>query len=1249
MITLYGPAAFADFELDKLQADLAAHKLVARFVHFVDGSLQDEEKVALEHLLDYGEKADETTYDNYVIIVPRIGTLSPWSSKATDIANNSGLSSVKRIERGVIFYTDRVIPADKLPILYDRMTEQVISGIDQATQIFSEQKPRPLVTVPMFENGRSALEEINRELGLAVSDEEIDYLFDRFSKLKRDPTDVELMMFAQANSEHCRHKIFNAQWSLDGEIQDKSLFAMIKNTYQKNSEGVLSAYHDNGAVLKGFEVNRFFANPGNNEYQEVTEQTDIVIKAETHNHPTAIAPFPGSGTGSGGEIRDEGSTGRGAKPKAGLTGFSVSNLQIPGFEQPWEKPYGKPDRIVSPLEIMTQGPLGAAAYNNEFGRTGLAGYFRTFEHDFKGEVRGYHKPIMVGGGLAAIRHKDVQKKPIPDKAKLVVLGGPAMLIGLGGGAASSQKTGQQSEDLDYASVQRQNPEMQRRAQEVINACWSSDVNPILSIHDVGAGGWSNALPEIIKDAGRGGVIDLANLPNADSSLSPMELWSNESQERYVLAIMENDVDRFTKICERERCIFAVVGEATTEQNLLVKLDDKKPVDVPMDLIFGSSPKLHIEASKPNSVKDELDLSGINLRDALHRVLSLPAVASKSFLITIGDRTVGGLIVRDQMVGPWQVPVADVAVMASDFNSNYGEALAMGERTPLALVSGPASARMAIGELITNMAAAQIEKISDIKLSANWMAASGLNDEDWNLYQTVKAVGEEFCPELGLTIPVGKDSLSMKTQWSENGQNKSVTSPLSLIISGFAPVQDTAKSLTPQLAQAEDTSLVLIDLSEGKKRLGGSALAQVYSQLGSDIPDAENAGTILEFFNSIQKLNQEGKLLAYHDRSDGGLITTVLEMCFAGRVGVKLDVDDSLDNLFNEELGAVIQVRNSDVKEVVAKFNNAKVIGSPISDLSLQVGGNEFDVIEMLKVWSQTSYRIQRLRDNPATADSEYNALQDKLNPGLSSSLTFEVPSKFNTFKIRPKVAILREQGVNGHVEMAAAFSKVGFRAVDVHMTDLISGRQKLSDFVGLAAGGGFSYGDVLGAGGGWAKSILFNQDLHHQFREFFEREDTFSIGICNGCQMLSRLKSIIPGAHDWPEFKQNISRRFEARLVMAEIVESPSIIFKGMAGSKIPVPTAHGEGLAKFEANSSPISAMRYVDNYGNATEQYPFNPNGSQDGLTGFTTDDGRVTIIMPHPERTFLAKQFSWAPNEWGENSPWIQIFDNARNFVS
>ena len=1245
MITLNGSKALTDSQSKKLAAELGLNTITGQFVHFVDATeLNNDDRLTLESLLDYGEAFIGKKLKYPYIIIPRIGTVSPWSSKATDIIHNVGLKQIKRIERGIVYYVEGKI--DSRP-LYDRMTEQCLETIVQADKIFAEHSPAPLKNIPLAD-----LEKANSKYGLALSPDEIDYLKNRFTKLDRDPTDVELMMFAQANSEHCRHKIFNAQWTIDDEIQDLSLFQMIKNTYKQNSDGVKSAYHDNGAVIAGEKSVRFFADPQSGEFKKVQENSDIVIKAETHNHPTAIAPFPGSGTGSGGEIRDEGATGRGGKPKAGLTGFSVSNLKIPGFKQPWERDYGKPEHISSPLQIMTDGPLGAAAFNNEFGRTGLTGYFRTFEQEVDGVIRGYHKPIMIGGGIAAIRPQHVEKLGIPVGVKILTIGGPALLIGLGGGSASSLDAGAQDAELDFASVQRQNPEMQRRAQEVINSAWSSEDNPILSIHDVGAGGWSNALPEIVKDAGRGAKLELRDLPNAEKGMSPMEIWSNEAQERYVLAVLPKNLEYFTQLCDRERCPYAVLGEATDDQHLLVADKEFKnnAVDIPMNVLFGNSPKISKTAKTSNQIHQPFNQTGIELTEAVERVLSLPAVGSKSFLITIGDRTVGGLNVRDQMVGPWQVPVADVAVTANDFEGLAGEAMAMGERTPLALTNPVASGRMAVGELITNMAAASISKLSDIKLSANWMAASGTNDEDAALFETVKTVGMELCPELGLTIPVGKDSLSMRTDWKDGEKQKSVIAPLSVIISGFAPVTDVTKSLTPQLVADEETSLIFIDLAPGHTRLGGSALAQVFSQLGNKTPDVSNPAALKHFFEEIQTLNQDNKILAYHDRSDGGLFTTLVEMCFAGRVGINTTLEEDLRGLFNEELGAVIQVRDVDVELVLSTFNHASVIGKPTVKPDLVIGGITFDVHKLLQKWSRTSYEIQKRRDNPETAESEYQLLSDKENPGLYADLKFTPTKVFKTSTAKPRVAILREQGVNGNVEMAAAFDHVGFTAVDVHTTDLLAGRHNLNSFSGIASCGGFSYGDVLGAGGGWAKTILFNDLLRTQFKKFFERQDTFSLGMCNGCQAFSLLKDLIPGAKNWPKFLQNTSERFEARLVMSEIVESPSIFFKNMAGSKLPIPTAHGEGRVVFDNErnkADAILSLRFIDNYGNKTENYPSNPNGSPQGMTGFTSDDGRAMILMPHPERVFLTKQFSWAPSDWGYNSPWLEMFANARNF--
>jgi phosphoribosylformylglycinamidine synthase len=1254
MIKLFGANALSKTQAENLAEILGVVSISARYIHFIDSEkLKETDSEKLKQLLDYGEDFVEEVGGESAIVIPRVGTISPWSSKATEIARNTGLDKIGRIERGVVYYFDK-IPSD-LDQLFDRMTEQILNSVEDAEGLFSEFEPRPLNSVDIY---FESIDKINKELGLALSDEEINYLVDSYEKLDRKPTDAELMTFSQANSEHARHKVFNASWTIDGERQDKSLFQMIKNTHELNPGGVKSAYHDNGAVIEGYIAKRFFAESETGEYSVNEEPTDIVIKAETHNHPTAIAPFPGSGTGSGGEIRDEGATGRGAKPKAGLVGFSVSNLNIPGFEQPWEKPYGKPDRMANPLQIMTDGPLGAAAFNNEFGRTGLTGYFRTFETEIDGKVIGYHKPIMLGGGLANIRPKHVDKATIKAGYKIITIGGPAMLIGLGGSTASSQVTGAQDAKLDFASVQRQNPEMQRRAQEVINSCWSARHNPIESIHDVGAGGWSNALPELVADAGKGAKLELRTLPNAEKGMSPLEIWSNEAQERYVLAVAPKNLKQFKSYCEREKCPYAVLGEATDDRSLLVSDSqfDNNALDIPLELIFGNSPKLEkIIETSPSKEITKSDYSNIDLKTAAQRVLSLPAVASKSFLINIGDRTVGGLNVRDQMVGPWQVPVADVAVTASDFEGVTGEAMALGERAPIAVYNAAASGRMAIGELITNMVAAPIEKLSHIKLSANWMVNSGNNDQDLELYETVKAVAMEMCPRLGLTIPVGKDSTSMSTKWYDDGQEKTVTSPLSLVVSGFAPVYNTELSVTPNLHDNEDSRLLFIDLADGKNRMGASALEQVFELRSTDTPDVDNPDILQHFFIQLQELMSKNMILAYHDRSDGGLFTTIAEMCFAGRLGVDVEgLDSSLDQLFNEELGAVIQVRKKDLDHVLTQLPFAKQIGKINDTQKLNIAGESFDIYDLQETWSRTSYEIQRRRDNPDTAKQEFELLSDRQNPGLFAETSFEIKKspKFSLVNYRPKVAILREQGVNGHVEMAAAFDKVGFKAVDVHMTDLLAGRNQLSEFAGLAAGGGFSYGDVLGGGGGWAKTILFHEDLKVQFGEFFAREDTFSLGFCNGCQMLSQIKQLIPGAENWPRFTTNESQRFEARLVMTEIRKSPSIIFKGMEGSKLPVPVAHGEGRTKFDSSQDQINALtalRYVDNYGQSAKYFPLNPNGSIDGNTGFTTRDGRATILMPHPERAFLTKQFSWAPKTWGYESPWLQLFANAREFVN
>lgn len=1215
-----------------------------RYVHFIDSDeLNDKEQGQLEQLLEYGTN----TFGGRTpakVVVPRFGTVSPWSSKATDIAHNTGLLKVRRIERGVAYFGGSEVQ-------HDRMTESVIEDINEAAKLFVRGQPLPLSTIPILDSGKSALSTANIELGLALSEDEIDYLVDRFKTLGRDPTDVELMMFAQANSEHCRHKIFNAKWKLDGEAQDKSLFQMIVNTYECNHEGIKSAYSDNGAVLSGLKAKRLLVDSKSREYMEIDEDADIVIKAETHNHPTAIAPFSGSGTGSGGEIRDEGATGRGAKPKAGLTGFSVSDLRIPNLKRGWEHDYGKPDRIVSALDIMIEGPMGAAAFNNEFGRTGLTGYFRTFEMDVDNQIRGYHKPIMLGGGLANIRPQDSHKDQISAGDKIITIGGPALLIGLGGGAASSMDIGAQHAELDFASVQRQNPEMQRRAQEVITSCLSNTANPIISIHDVGAGGWSNALPELVKDAGKGARLELRELPNDEPGMTPLQLWSNEAQERYVLAVSSKDLDRFKTICERERCPYAVLGEATDDQHLVVSDQEfeNNAVDIPLDVVFGKPPKLEKVAEHRTRKNADLNLDGVDFSEALNRVLQLPTVASKSFLITIGDRTVGGLNVRDQLVGPWQIPVSDVAVTANDFEGKNGEAMAMGERTPLALINAAASARMAVGEVITNMAAAQIDKLSDIKLSANWMAASGDNAEDLALFEAVRAVGMEFCPELGLTIPVGKDSLSMKTVWQDGKEQKSVVAPMSLVVSGFGPVTNVRKTLTPYIqTEAPDTLLVLIDLSSSNSRLGGSALAYVYDQLGSEAPDADPV-LLKEFFTGIQTLRSEDKLLAYHDRSDGGLITTLLEMAFASRCGLEIVSDGSLEHLFNEELGAVVQIRADDLDLIKKTFSNVEVVAKPVISEKIRIKsiGFEKNRAELEQIWSEVSHEISKLRDNSEVADSEFALITDEGHQGVTANIKFDYQLPMTSGN-KPKVAILREQGVNGQVEMAAAFKRVGFSAVDVHMTDLLAGRTNLEEFAGIAACGGFSYGDVLGGGGGWAKTILFNDELSRQFKSFFSREDTFTLGVCNGCQMLSQLKELIPGAESWPRFLTNSSGRFEGRLANVKIDSSPSILLSGMEGSILPVPVAHGEGRTEFESTTdskAAVSTMRYVDSQGEATERYPLNPNGSTDGATGFTTTDGRATIMMPHPERAFMSHQLSWRPRTISSNeSPWIRMFLNA-----
>ncbi|WP_369958865.1 phosphoribosylformylglycinamidine synthase [Pseudomonas benzenivorans] len=1297
MLILRGAPALSAFRHGKLLEQLtgkvpAVTGLYAEFAHFADvsGVLDADEERVLARLLKYGPSVPvQEPSGQLFLTIPRFGTISPWSSKASDIAHNCGLAKIQRLERGIAYYVTGELSAAEseqvAALLHDRMTQLVLDNLEGAAALFSHAAPKPLTAVDVLGGGRAALEQANIELGLALAEDEIDYLVQSFKDLGRNPHDIELMMFAQANSEHCRHKIFNASWDIDGQAQEKSLFGMIKNTYQMHSEGVLSAYKDNAAVIVGHKAGRFFPNGETRQYGAVEEPVHILMKVETHNHPTAIAPFPGASTGSGGEIRDEGATGRGAKPKAGLTGFTVSNLQIPGFEQPWEVPYGKPERIVTALDIMIEGPLGGAAFNNEFGRPALTGYFRTFEQAIatpRGEeVRGYHKPIMLAGGMGNIRGEHVQKGEISVGAKLIVLGGPAMLIGLGGGAASSMATGTSSADLDFASVQRENPEMERRCQEVIDRCWQlGEQNPIAFIHDVGAGGLSNAFPELVNDGGRGGRFELRNVPNDEPGMAPLEIWCNESQERYVLAVDAADFERFKAICERERCPFAVVGEATEEPHLTVADSHfgNNAVDMPLNVLLGKAPRMHRSADREAELGDDFDAGGLDLEDAVSRVLHHPAVASKSFLITIGDRTITGLVARDQMVGPWQVPVADCAVTATSFDVYTGEAMAMGERTPLALLDAPASGRMAIGETLTNLAASRIEKISDIKLSANWMAAAGHPGEDARLYDTVKAVGMELCPELGITIPVGKDSMSMKTRWQDAGAEKSVTAPLSLIVTGFAPVSDIRQTLTPQLRMDKgETDLILIDLGRGQNRMGASILAQVHGRIGRQAPDVDDAEDLKAFFAVIQGLNADGHLLAYHDRSDGGLLVTALEMAFAGHCGLNLQLDALADGreelaavLFNEELGALIQVRQDATPDVLAQFSAAglgdcvAVIGQPVNNAEVIIGFAGQTVFAgerrlLQRQWAETSYRIQRLRDNAQCADQEFDALLEEDNPGLSVKLGYDVnediAAPYIKKGVRPQIAVLREQGVNGQVEMAAAFDRAGFNAIDVHMSDILAGRVDLEAFKGLVACGGFSYGDVLGAGEGWAKSILFNSRARDAFQGFFARSDSFALGVCNGCQMLSNLHELIPGSEFWPHFVRNRSEQFEARVAMVQVQESASIFLRGMAGSRMPIAIAHGEGHAEFEseealleADLSGCVAMRFVDSHGKVTETYPANPNGSPRGITGLTSRDGRVTIMMPHPERVFRAVQNSWRPDDWQEDAGWLRMFRNARVWV-
>jgi phosphoribosylformylglycinamidine synthase len=1298
MLQIPGAPALSFFRIAKLLDLLRAQEpaitgLDSRFVHFVDVErpLTAAETGILERLLTYGPRIEQSSDESgdLVIVVPRAGTISPWSSKATDIAKVCGLTAVRRIERGLAYriHGRQSLGRERLAVLagalFDRMTEMVLFEASAAEELFGHAQPRPLTRVSLA-SGRVALERANTELGLALSADEIDYLLASFRKLGRDPSDVELMMFAQANSEHCRHKIFNASWVIDGEPRDQSLFAMIRNTHAKNPRGVLSAYRDNAAVIEGTEGVRYFPDVTSGVYRGVREPIDILIKVETHNHPTAISPFPGAATGSGGEIRDEGATGVGGKPKAGLTGFSVSHLRIPGFERPWERAFGKPARIASALDIMIEGPIGAAAFNNEFGRPAICGYFRTFEQqradDGAQRTRGYHKPIMIAGGLGNIRRPQVDKGEVPIGAQLVVLGGPAMLIGLGGGAASSMGSGASSADLDYASVQRGNAEIQRRAQEVIDGCWGlGAANPILLIHDVGAGGLSNAVPEVVAHSQRGARVNLRAVPTAEPGMSPMEIWCNEAQERYVLAVAPERLAAFAQLAERERCPFAVIGDIDGTGRLVVHdpLFDNDPVDMPIDVLLGKPPKMTRDVQTLAPPRRAFDLGRVDLRDAAYRVLRFPAVADKTFLITIGDRSVGGLISRDQMVGPWQVPVSDVAVTLADYTGHAGEAMAMGERTPVAVLDAPASGRLAVAEAVTNILAADVASLELIRLSANWMAAAGEQGEDAALYATVRAVGEELCPALGIAIPVGKDSLSMKTTWQEGAGAKSVVAPVSLIISAFAPVGDARKTLTPALrTDLGETSLWLIDLGGGKNRLGASVLAQVHSELGDVPPDLDDPARLRAFALALVELKAANLVLAYHDRSDGGLFATLTEMAFAGHCGLDLELPaargHALAQLFAEELGAVIQIRASDEPRVAAILarhgftRDALRLGSPTrtSDnlrIRISVGDTRFDEswADLRRAWSETSWQLRRLRDDPTCADEEYDATVALDDSGLSVALTFDpehdIAAPYIATGLRPAVAVLREQGVNSQVETAAWLERAGFESHDVHMTDLLAGRKSLRNYRGLVACGGFSYGDVLGAGEGWAKSILFHEAVREDFARFFARNDSFALGFCNGCQMFAALKSIVPGTELWPRFVRNRSEQYEARFTMVEILRSPSVVLDGMSGSFLPIATAHGEGRAEFASSAaaeacanSGLVSFRYVNRDRTVATTYPANPGGSPFGITSLTNADGRITIMMPHPERSTRYVQNSWRPDNAGEWSGWMRLFRNARRFV-
>ena len=1290
IIHIAGGPAYSKFRKEKLLEKLQTvnpqiKDIHSEYLHIVwcEKKIAASEKDTLEKILHYGPKAQVLDFkDNSIITIPRPGTISPWASRATDIANHCGLYDIKRIERAVAVYIElkngALLSEDQKKVLalylHDRMTEVSIFNLDDAKALFSHLAPKPIQYAEMLEHGKKVLNDFNKNLGLALSEDEIDYLFNYFTSIKRNPTDVELMMFAQANSEHCRHKIFNADWIVDGEKQSKSLFGMIKNTHQLHPGNTVVAYSDNSSIVEGAKINRFYPNQ-NGVYDNHEELTHFIMKVETHNHPTAISPFSGAATGAGGEIRDEGATGRGSKPKAGLTGFSVSNLRIPEFIQPWEKnDYGSPSRISSALQIMIDGPIGGASYNNEFGRPNIAGYFRTLEIEHDDEVKGFHKPIMLAGGIGSINDIHTKKHAIPAGALLIQIGGPAMLIGLGGGAASSMGTGFNAENLDFDSVQRGNPELQRRAQEVIDRCWQlGKDNPILSIHDVGAGGLSNAFPELVNDGGVGATFQLRSINNEEPSMSPRELWCNEAQERYVLAIEEKDLDLFKLLCERERCPFAIVGIAKNTKELIVEdsLLKKDAVHMDLSILLGKPPKMTRDVIRKQKKLKAFATEDIDIKEAAYRILRYPAVANKMFLIHIGDRSVTGLISRDQLVGPWQLPVADVAVTLSSFDSLLGEAFAIGEKTPIAMIDAKASVRMALGEAITNLSAASIHHLEDVKLSANWMASAGHAGEDAALFDAVEEIGMHLCPDLGISIPVGKDSMSMKTTWLDQSQEKTVVSPVSLIVSAFAPVFDARKTLTPALDRnLKDSGLIYIDLGFGKNRLGASCFNLVFNQVGDIAPTLDDTKILKAFFEMIQTLKNEDVIVAYHDRSDGGLFTTLTEMAFAGRCGLDIDLSkcghDIKAILFNEELGAVIQVKKEHIADVLTRMNHALkdhafLIGSINSQQTIHIQHENKTVFKDIRAnlqnaWSETSYKMQAMRDNPECALEEFSLISDDLDPGISPQFNFEIPQTFAIKKTKPKIAILREQGVNGHVEMASAFSRAGFEAHDVHMSDIIQDRKSLNDFSALVACGGFSYGDVLGAGEGWAKSILFNRKTRDAFEAFFSRPDTIALGICNGCQMMSNLKEIIPGSSLWPHFVKNKSEQFEARFVSVEILPSNSVFFTGMHGAILPIVVAHGEGYTEYEDSKQlndvlnhQLAILRYVDNYHKGTSAYPMNPNGSPQGMTGFTSDNGRFSIMMPHPERVFRTVQNSWHPETWDELAPWYKMFANAYQFFN